>query len=50
MNNLSEVKHHFSAKFMRAADDKTWVGPLETNFDFYVRPVSKTFSTVTLYI
>lgn len=47
MNNLSEGKHHFSAKFMRAADDKPWVGPLETNFDFYVRPVSKTIKGIT---
>ena len=32
---------------MRAADDKPWVGPLETNFDFYVRPVSKTIKGIT---
>ncbi len=44
---LCEGKHHFNAKFMRAADDNPWAGPLETNFDFYVRPVSGTIKGIT---
>ena len=46
-NKLSKGKHHFNAKFMRAADDNPWAGPLETNFDFYVRPVSGTIKGIT---
>ena len=40
--NLTEGKHHFAIKFMRTSDDQPWSGALQTNFDFYVRPVSGT--------
>ena len=44
--NLTEGKHSFNVKFMRAVDDQPWTGPLQTNFDFYVRPVSGTMKGV----
>lgn len=44
--NLTEGKHSFNVKFMRAADDQPWDGPLQTNFDFYVRPVSGTIKGI----
>lgn len=44
--NLTEGKHGFNVKFMRAADDRPWAGPLQTNFDFYVRPVSGTIKGI----
>ncbi|WP_462346516.1 hypothetical protein [Alloprevotella tannerae] len=44
--HLSEGKHHFSIQFMRTADNKPWDGSLQTNFDFYVRPVSGTIKGI----
>lgn len=44
---LTEGKHHFNIKFMRTADNKPWEGPLQTDFDFYVRPVSGTIKGIS---
>lgn len=44
---LSEGKHHFNIKFMQRDDNQPWTGPLTTDFDFYVRPVSGTINGIS---